>query len=224
MMVRGLSTSFLSIRRFSRVHKKWHETKRKLFSETPSLRVILCREGETVRCLLFVMKPREQIIERVLKWNTFTPADEGSTKAAKKHLSLCFLFASAARSRLFASFSRKSECSRFLFSLTSLSSFLSSRVFFLKSGRKSICWRCFFHSRTHERFPPQNHSQTTSSYISLYSHWRTTNTITTHISFITRGGAQTQTRVFAAAAAAALSLSLALLLFERKRARKVPFF
>ena len=166
----------------------------------------------------------QQIIERVLKWNTFTPADEGSTKAAKKHLSLCFLFASAARSRLFASFSRKSECSRFLFSLTSLSSFLSSRVFFLKSGRKSICWRCFFHSRTHERFPPQNHSQTTSSYISLYSHWRTTNTITTHISFITRGGAQTQTRVFAAAAAAALSLSLALLLFERKRARKVPFF
>ena len=95
---------------------------------------------------------------------------------------------------------------------------------FFKSGRKSICWRCFFHSRTHERFPPQNHSQTTSSYISLYSHWRTTNTITTHISFITRGGAQTQTRVFAAAAAAALSLSLALLLFERKRARKVPFF
>ena len=57
----------------------------------------------------------------------------------------------------------------------------SSRVFFKKSGRKSICWLFFFHSRNQERFPPQNHSQNDQLYISLYIHLRTTNTITTHI-------------------------------------------
>ena len=56
----------------------------------------------------------------------------------------------------------------------------SSRVFFKKSGRKSICWLFFF---TREIKSVFHHKTTlkTTSYISLYIHLRTTNTITTHI-------------------------------------------
>ena len=210
MMVRGLSTSFLSIRLFSRVHKKWHETKHKLFSETPSLRVILCRKGETVRCLLFVIKPREQIIERVLQWNTFTPA-EGRTKAAKKHLSFCFFF-----EEKLLSFSFLSHVSLFI---------LAPRcVFFKKSGRKSICWLFFFHSRNQERFPPQNHSQNDQLYISLYIHLRTTNTITTHIIHHSRRRANANASVCCCCCCCCfISLARAVVVWTQKSAR-VPFF
>ena len=75
---------------------------------------------------LRILKPREQIlIERcVLKWNTCTPADEGRTKAAKKHLfslfASFFLLPFRARDFLLLFFRGKAECSRFLFSLVSL--------------------------------------------------------------------------------------------------------
>ena len=69
---------------------------------------------------------------------------------------------------LFASFSRKS-CSRFLFSLMSLSSSSLLVACFLKKVAENRSVGCFFHSRNQERFPPQNHSQNDQLYISLYS-------------------------------------------------------
>ena len=187
MMVRGLSTSFLSIRLFfSRAHEKWHETKRKqlFFSETtPSLRtVILCRKGETLFVVFssYTKKPREQIlIERcVLKWNTCTPADEGRTKAAKKHLCL-FLLPSfrfrRARDFLKLLLFREEKL------LNALSfSFLShvSLVCFLKKWPKikSICFGLFFslqrtQTRAFSTTKPLSHDQFfTYLFINSFTH------------------------------------------------------
>lgn len=157
MMVRGLSTSFLSIRLFfSRAHEKWHETKRKqlFFSETtpsPSRCDFVPSKGETLFVVFssYNKKPREQIlIERcVLKWNTCTPADEGRTKAAKKHvLSFCFLlFASFSRSRLFkASFFSRKSCWMLSFSFLSHVSHVSLLCFLKKWPKIDLFWAVFF--------------------------------------------------------------------------------
>ena len=171
---------------FSRVHKKWHKTKRKLLIRDASLRVNLCRKGETVCvCRLLFVKP-QQITSVFLngKLSNWHTAEE-RTEAAKKHL---FLLSFCRTRREVSSFSRKSA--RFLFSLSLLA-----------------CFKKKWPKLAPERFLPHKTLQNDQLYL-YYSSRTTNNTITTHHHF---RGAQTHTRLFLAA----LSLSLALFERER---------
>ena len=173
---------FFQFDSFSRGHTK-NDTKRSannFSSQRRLLRFALWFCAVKVRLCslssLRIIKPREQIIiERcVLKWNTCTPADEGRTKAAKKHvLSFCFLFASAALETFCFFFFEEKLNALVFFSLSCLSC-----VFFKKvAENRSVFWAVFFTpEKANERFLPQNHSQTTSSlylFINSFTHNKT---------------------------------------------------